>query len=295
MDNLSTGRLSRLGAHASEVDFIQGDVRDPLACQEAVRGVSGVFHEAALVSVFDSINDPALNHAINVNGMFNILEAARLEGVKRFVFASSAAVYGDLLVCPKHELMLPCPSSPYAVAKITAEHYMRSYAELYEMQCVALRYFNVYGAGQDSSSMYSGVISKFLSHLKKGTQPTIHGDGMQSRDFVHVSDIVAANLLAMSVPLAEDFCAFNIATGRETSLLQLIDAINQITGANLKPNFEDWRTGDIRRSFASIDLARRFLGYEPQVMNVSQGLAQILDASPSLAPVLHGSQSLAQV
>jgi len=277
LDDLSSGSLSNL-AHLLPLglEFIQGDVCDADSCNRAAAGCSGIFHEAALVSVFDSVAQPLKNHAINSTGTLNILEAARTQGVKRIVFASSAAIYGENPSQPKSEEMLPEPKSPYAVAKMAGEHYLATYAGLFGLECVALRYFNVYGPRQDATSMYSGVISKFMDHVLKGTAPTIFGDGQQGRDFVHVSDVVQANILAMCEPLPHPFVASNVATGRETSLLQLIDAINCSSAIQLVPEFAPVRTGDIRHSLASIQKAQSILGYSPEVMDLKLGLSDIM-------------------
>ncbi len=201
LDNLSSGHIENLDRVMDRIIFIEGDIRDPAACLAAAKGCDGVFHEAALVSVADSVERPRDNHEINITGTLNVLEAARACGVKRILFASSAAIYGNNPELPKTESMLPEPMSPYAVAKITGEYYLRTYAELYGLECVALRYFNVYGPRQDPSSPYSGVISIFAQRVGRGASVTFYGDGLQTRDFVNVADVVQANLLAMRVSL----------------------------------------------------------------------------------------------
>jgi UDP-glucose 4-epimerase len=284
LDNLSSGHMENLQGVLDKVTFIEGDVRDPEICLKAADGCNGIFHEAALVSVADSIQRPLDNHDINITGTLNVLEAARASGVKRVVFASSAAVYGDNPVLPKTESMLPEPISPYAVAKITGEHYLRTYAELYGMEGVALRYFNVYGPRQDPSSPYSGVISIFATRVGQGLPITIYGDGEQTRDFVNVKDVVSANLLAMQSdfsmpsncqPSTSHFLAFNVATGEANSLLQLLTILEEITGNRVERKFEAARAGDIRHSLASSEKLQAF-GWLPGI-HFKTGLAELVD------------------
>jgi UDP-glucose 4-epimerase len=309
LDNLSSGHKENLEQVMARIEWIEGDVRDPDTCLKAAEGCDGIFHEAALVSVPDSINRPRDNHDINITGTLNVLEAARANGVKRIVFASSAAVYGDSPELPKREDMLPEPKSPYAMAKITGEYYLKVYAECYGLETVALRYFNVFGLRQDPSSMYSGVISIFSERIKKGLPITIYGDGQQTRDFVNVKDIVSANLLAMttdylatkghensqkeetprSTPHApyavlnvatshlppSTFHTFNIATGQQCSLLELLDTLGEIFGVEPELAFAPARPGDIRHSLADISNVRKKLGYEPKI-KLKEGLAQLM-------------------
>jgi len=305
LDNLSSGHKENLfhlrqgfGGQANfreNVEFIEGDIRDSETCLHAAAGCDGIFHEAALVSVPDSINRPRDNHDINITGTLNVLEAARANGVKRVVFASSAAIYGDNPELPKRETMLPEPKSPYALAKLTGEYYLKVYAECFGLETVALRYFNVFGVRQDPSSMYSGVISIFSERIKKGLPITIYGDGQQTRDFVNVADVVQANLLAMNVQSVQDvegvkrnpdlndldegsarFNVFNVATGLQTSLLDLISALGELCGAEPELNFSPSRDGDIQHSLADISKARNFLGYTPAV-NLKEGLMQLIN------------------
>lgn len=279
LDNLSSGMLGNLVQVRDRINFIEGDIRDPEICVQASAGCDGIFHEAALVSVADSVERPRENHEINITGTLNVLEAARINGVKRVVFASSAAVYGDNPELPKHEEMLPEPKSPYAVAKMAGENYLKSYGELYGLECVALRYFNVYGPRQDSSSPYSGVISIFSSRVQQGLPITFFGDGEQTRDFVNVKDVVSANILTMmsanifsnvQSPMSSAFAAFNVATGKSHSLVQLLDTLEEISGTQGERRFVDERTGDIRHSAA--DNARLLSqGWLPAV-ELRQGL-----------------------
>jgi len=283
LDNLSTGSCSNLAHIAAEIEFIEGDIRDAETCLLAARNCDGVFHQAALVSVFDSIERPRDNHSINNTGTMNVLEAARENGCKRVVYASSAAIYGNNPQLPKNEMMLPEPLSPYGSVKIGGEYYLQAYAEQFKMNCIALRYFNVYGPRQNPNSVYSGVISKFVDCAKKCLQPTIFGDGQQTRDFVYIEDVVQANLKAMTVPTQLPFFNCNVATGKATSLLDLVEALGAITGTLGSPVFKTERAGDIRHSLADISKARKFLGFEPLKTDLRANLESILDADLILA------------
>jgi UDP-glucose 4-epimerase len=301
LDNLSSGHRENLVDVIARIEFIQGDIRDPETCLKAAKGCEGIFHEAALVSVPDSINRPRDNHDINITGTFNVLEAARANGVKRVVFASSAAIYGDNPELPKREDMLPEPKSPYALAKLTGEYYLKVYAECFGLETVALRYFNVFGVRQDPSSMYSGVISIFSERIAKKLPITIYGDGQQTRDFVNVRDVVQANLLAMHVEIVQDvevvklesdlnescngvstfnegsarFNVFNVAAGCQTSLLELLNTLETLTGNKVTLNFSAARPGDIRHSLADISKIRNFSGYEPKI-ELKEGLRPLI-------------------
>lgn len=264
LDNLSSGHLANVDAFRDRIELVIGDVRDEDKVNEVMKGASFVFHEAALVSVFDSVARPRDNHDINVTGMLNVLMAAKQHGVKRVVTASSAAVYGNDPEIPKRENMRPCPESPYAIGKISSEYYMQVFHKLYGLETVCLRYFNVYGPRQDPGSVYSGVISRFADVLQRGGVPTIFGDGRQSRDFVYVSDVVQANLLAMHHPEAGAGDVFNVATGRSVTLLELLDEMKNLLGCEVEPEFKPARAGDIRESAADIQLIRDTLGYAPK-------------------------------
>jgi nucleoside-diphosphate-sugar epimerase len=276
-DNLSSGRLENLHGFADRVDVVRGDIREPDALRGAMHGVEFVFHEAALVSVAASVEQPGENDAINIRGTLNVLQAARAAGVRRVVFASSAAIYGNNPDLPKREEMLPEPESPYALSKLTGEHYLRLFSTLYGLETVVLRYFNVFGPRQDARSMYSGVISKFAADLGAGRTPTIFGDGRQTRDFVFVKDVVQANLLAMRSDKVGHGEIFNVATGAHHSLLELLEMLQQITGRRVAPHFGDTRAGDIRHSYADISKIQRLLGYQPR-FNLETGLRQWLAA-----------------
>jgi nucleoside-diphosphate-sugar epimerase len=276
-DNLATGHIENLKGFAGRVEFVRGDIREPAALQAALRGIEYVFHEAALVSVAISVEQPEENDAINIRGTLNVLQAARAAGVKRLVIASSSAIYGNNPELPKREEMLPEPESPYALAKLAGEHYLRLFSSLYGLQTVVLRYFNVFGPRQDARSMYSGVISKFAADLQAGRTPTIFGDGGQTRDFVFVKDIVQANLLAMRSDKVGRGEAFNVATNTKHTLLELLATLQKLTGRTGQPNFEPARSGDIRHSYADISKAQRVLGYQPK-FTLADGLRELLAA-----------------
>lgn len=275
LDNLSSGREGNIRAMRGDVTFTRGDIRDGAALDAVMAGMDGVFHEAALVSVFASVEDPVQNHEINITGTLNVLEAARKARVRRVLMAGSAAAYGNNPEMPKRETMRPEPESPYALAKISGEHYMTVFAKLYGLETVILRYFNVYGPRQDPGSMYSGVISKFADCVLSGKTPVVFGDGRQTRDFVFVADIVQANLAAMQASGLGHGEVINVGTGTRTSLLDLLDALKVLTGRDFSPEFRDVRVGDVRDSVADIARAREWLGYEPR-HTLEQGLRELI-------------------
>jgi UDP-glucose 4-epimerase len=264
LDDLSTGRWENLAPWTDRIEFLRGSICGIETCREACRDVAFVLHQAALPSVPRSVRDPARSHAVNVDGTLNLLIAAREAGVQRFVLASSSAVYGDTEELPKHESLMPNPLSPYAVNKLCAEHYARVFARLYGLETVALRYFNVYGPRQDPRSEYAAVIPRFISAMLRGEPPTIFGDGMQSRDFTYVENVVEANLLACHA-IGASGLVMNVGTGERHSLRQLAAAVAKILRRKVEPVFAPPRPGDVRHSLASIRLARETLGYEPRV------------------------------
>jgi UDP-glucose 4-epimerase len=275
LDNLSTGSLDHLDQLTSRSNFrfIHGDIRDVETVNDVTRDVDVVFHEAALASVALSVDDPVLVNDVNVNGTLHLLEACRSSGVRRCVFASSAAVYGGGTPSP-HETTTPRPTSPYAVTKLTAERYLDVYRELYGLETVCLRYFNVYGSRQ-SSNQYSGVIAIFIDRLENRRRPIIFGDGSQTRDFVHVEDVVTANLLALGVAAATGE-TFNVGTGRGVPITHLLALLQRITGTeDLRPVYRKPRSGDILHSRAEIGKARRILGFNPQ-KSLEDGLSEFV-------------------
>jgi nucleoside-diphosphate-sugar epimerase len=266
LDNLSTGEASNLDAVRRQVEFVEGDVRNAVACRSACRDVDVVFHMAAMVSVPQSVLDPLQSDAVNAGGTLNMLLAARDQGVGRFVFTSSAAVYGNTAVIPAHEGLLPQPKSPYGVQKLIGEQYARNFTELYGLQTVSLRYFNVYGPRQNPYSQYSAAIPKFIMRLLSGESPIVYGDGEQTRDFCYVDDIVSANLLAAETAAPEAMGGvFNIGSGQRLSLNDLLRHLNKLIGVPLPAEYQPERTADIRHSGADISHARAVLNFSPQV------------------------------
>ena len=262
-DTFLTGRRENL-ADLPDVEVVEGDVRDLDALRAAMRGVERVLHQAALPSVARSLLDPLASNAANVTGTLNVLVAARDAGVRRVVCASSSSVYGDTPTMPKVETMTPSPLSPYAVSKLSGEHYCAVFTRLFGVEAVALRYFNVFGPYQDPSSDYAAVIPKFIAILARGERPMIHGDGTQSRDFTFIDNVVQANLKAAEAPNVGGE-VFNVACGARYSLLDLIAALNRIMRTSIEPDFGEPRKGDVKHSLADIEKGRHLLGYEPSV------------------------------
>jgi UDP-glucose 4-epimerase len=263
VDNFATGkRENLLGLEAME--FVEGDLADLDVARQACAGVETVFHEAALPSVPRSVTDPISSNVACVDATVNLLWAAKEAGVRRVVYAASSSAYGDTSTLPKHEQMLPNPISPYAVAKLTGEYYMRSFARVYGLETVSLRYFNVFGPYQDPTSQYSGVLAVFCRKMLAGEQPTIYGDGETSRDFTFIQNTVEANLLAASAP-AEKVAGrvMNVATGVRVTLNEVVEVLRGITGYNGPVAYAAERAGDIKHSLADISLAEELLGYKP--------------------------------
>ena len=265
VDSFITGKRANL-AGLEAMEFIEGDLADPAVCARVCAGVEIVFHEAALASVPRSVADPAATNRNCVEATLNVLVAARAAGIRRVIYAGSSSVYGDTPTLPKHEEMLPNPISPYAVAKLAGEHYMRAFTRVYGLETVTLRYFNVFGPFQDPTSHYSGVLAIFCRKMLAGEQPTIHGDGEQSRDFTFIENVVHGNLLAASAP-AEQVSGrmMNLATSSAVTLNQVFEILCDLTGYRGEPAYAQPRSGDIRHSLADIRLANELLGYEPQV------------------------------
>lgn len=262
-DDLSSGFERNIAHIRRKVKFIRGDTRNMADIEGAMVGIEYVFHNAALVSAFDSYNKPELTREVNIVGTQNVLAAALNAGVKRVVLASSAAIYGPNAGLPNSEEMKPDPASPYAEAKLQNEIDAKEYAKR-GLGTVSLRYFNVFGPRQDPSSEYSGVISRFKEINKAGKTPVIYGDGSQTRDFIYVKDVAGANILAGLNKNCGNGEVFNIGTGRETSLLQLIDAFGKAMRRKIDPEFRPRRVGDIKRSVADVSLAKKVLGFEAE-------------------------------
>ncbi len=264
LDNLDTGSRENLAHLGGKVEFIEGDVTDPQRVAKAVEGVEIIFHQAALASVPRSVAAPLDTNAVCVTGTLNVLQAARQAGVRRVVYAGSSSAYGNDPTPSKSERIVPAPVSPYAAAKLAAEGYCQAFTETYGLETVTIRYFNVFGPRQDPDSEYSAVIPIFVSLMLKGNRPTIYGDGLQSRDFTYVSDIVRGNLLAAAAQGVSGQ-VINVATGKQFTLLDLVASINRVLGTKIEPVFADPRPGDVRESLADISLARRLLKFEPRV------------------------------
>jgi UDP-glucose 4-epimerase len=271
LDNFSTGNRHNVAAVLDDIDLVEGDLRSYERVHRAVKGCDVVFHQGALPSVPRSIQDPITTSEINVGGTLNVLLAARDEGVRRVVYASSSSVYGDAPGLPRTESQVPRPLAPYAVSKLAAEHYCRAATEVYDLEVVSLRYFNVFGDRQDPSSAYAAVIPRFIAAMFDGRSPTIYGDGEQSRDFTYVANVVAANLLAADAPGAAGR-TFNVASGRRRSLNELVGSLNGLLGTHVLPAYAEPRPGDVMHSLADISAAREVLGYRPAV-DFDEGLA----------------------
>lgn len=274
IDNLDSGSLENLKAVVDRMEFVEGSVTDTDLLLKAFKGVEVVFHQAAIASMPRSFEDPIGTHDVNVTGTLKVLWAAAQCGVKRVVFASSAAVYGKAASPEQREQDELNPLSPYAIHKSTVEQYAEVLGKKVGLETVGLRYFNVFGARQDPSSPYSGVISKFIDGLKRGESLVVFGDGAQTRDFVYVKDVVGANLAAAKVPDAAGK-VFNIGGGRATSIVELIETLKRVMGREAEIVFNPAREGDIRHSLACIDKARAQLGYEPK-FDLEQGLRTML-------------------
>ena len=271
LDNLSTGSRANLDG-ASGIELVEGDIRDADTCRRAIRDMELVFHVAALPSVPRSIADPWASHDHNVNGTMRVLEAARAAGVRRVVYSSSSSVYGDTPTLPKVESMEPLCRSPYATAKLAGEQYVLAYARAGMLEGVALRYFNVFGPRQSPTSAYAAVIPAFLQAALAGTVAEVHGDGEQTRDFTYVDNVVDANLRAAFGPAESvNGWAANIGAGSRTSLNGLLELVEQVTGRTVARHHRPPRAGDVRDSQASLDRAKRVLGYEP-IVDLREGL-----------------------
>jgi UDP-glucose 4-epimerase len=275
LDNLCTGHRDNLEDVSDRIEFVEGDVTDPIACKEALSGVERVFHQAALASVPLSLERPLDTHSACATGTLNVLNESVKAKVRKFVYAASSSAYGDQPTSSKRESDLPMPLSPYAVAKLCGEFYCQSYFHSFGLETVGLRYFNVFGPRQDPDSPYSAVIPIFVSRILSGQSAIVYGDGLQSRDFTFVSNVVHGNLLAAERPNIGGR-VFNLADGRQTTLNQLLKLLGQMLGIAPKVDYQPARVGDVRESLADISLARRLLGYEPK-FNLEEGLKQTIE------------------
>lgn len=273
LDNFSTGPRDNLKPFLGKVELVRGDLRDPGAVRRAVKGTRGIFHMAAIRAVHRSCDDPAETNEVNVNGTLNLLVAARDAGVKRVVYSSSSAVYGDSRKFPLREADTPVPVSPYGASKLGAEYYCRIFSRLYGVETVSLRYFNVFGPRQNPESQYSAVIPIFIYQLLRNRSPRIHWDGKQSRDFHYVDSVVRANLLAMQTSAANGG-VFNIASEEEHSVLEIFNELKELMSKpRVRPRFSAKRPGDVRRTNADISRAKKILGYRVQT-RFAEGLRQ---------------------
>jgi UDP-glucose 4-epimerase len=285
LDNFATGRRENLLSLEGDLEIVEGDITSYERVHNAVRGCEVVFHQAALPSVPRSIQDPLTTNAVNVIGTLNVLLAARDSGVRRVVFASSSSVYGENPALPKSETEPTLPISPYATSKLTGENYCRSFSRVYDLETVALRYFNIFGTRQDPLSQYAAVVPRFITFALAGKAPTIFGDGTQSRDFTFVDNAVHANLLAAEAPAeAIDGLAFNVACGARYSLNDLYGHVRQLTDTDVEPVYAPPRTGDVLHSEADVSLAKERFGYEP-VVDFEEGLRRCVAYFESRAKV----------
>lgn len=275
LDNFSSGRRDNLAQSLGHIRLIEGDVRDEEAVRQALHGCRVVFHLAAVVSVPQSVEDPVTTHDVTVGGSVRVLTAARELGVERVIMASSSAVYGENEITPKTESLAASPTSPYGAAKLAMEGFGQAFAASYGLHVTSLRYFNVYGARQDPSSQYAAVVPRFIDALLSGSRPVIYGDGSQTRDFIHVDDVVRANLRAASSPAGAGE-VFNIAGGSPHTVLGLCNLLCAITGSAAAPVFEEPRPGDILHSHADIGRASTILGFQPRV-DLQEGLTRTVE------------------
>ena len=274
-DDLSSGKQHNLARIGDKVDFVQGTITDAAAVSAACRGADYVLHLAARTSVPRSVKDPVGTNHVNVDGTVNVLVAARDAGVRRVVFASSSAIYGETPTLPKREDMPPAPISPYGVSKLVGELYGNMFQHVYGVEFVALRYFNVFGPRQDPGSPYSGVLSLFIAAMHNGGAPLIYGDGEQSRDFTYVENVVNANLQAFEAPGVAGM-AFNLGTGGRYTLNETLRVLEKFAGRTADATYAQPRPGDIRDSQADISRAREKLGFHP-VVSFEVGLRRTWD------------------
>ncbi|PYQ43565.1 MAG: LPS biosynthesis protein WbpP [Acidobacteria bacterium] len=277
LDNFSTGNKNNLAEIAARIEVHEADITDLDAMHRACKGVDFVLHQAAIPSVPKSVLDPLGSNEANVDGTVNVLVAARDAKVKRVVYAASSSAYGDTPTLPKHEGMKPDPISPYAVAKLASEHYMVSFFRCYGLETVCLRYFNIFGPRQDPSSPYSGVLAKFITQMLKGEQPTIFGDGEQSRDFTYIDNAVNANLLACKADASKAAGeVFNVATGRRVTLNETFKALQPLTSYSGQLKYGPARGGDVKHSLADVSKAEAGLGYRPSI-DFEEGLRRTVE------------------
>jgi len=276
LDNFYSGKRENLVFTKGTVfELIEGDIRDKSTCDKACKGIDAILHQAALRSVPKSMSTPHDYNAVNIDGILNMLEAARDNKVKRFVFASSSSVYGDTDRFPEEESAYPLLISPYALSKLAGEYYCRIFSEHFDVETVCLRYFNVFGPRQALDDEYAVVIPKFIHCILHDEQPPIFGTGKQSRDFTYIDNVVQANILAATMPNIKHE-VLNVANGKDNTVLYLVDALNKIIGKNIKPKFLPVRAGDVFRTCADISRIKRVLGFKPEV-DFDEGLRRTVD------------------
>jgi len=275
IDNFSTGKWENVEPFEGGAEIIEADIAEGKNLLRFLKGADFVIHQAAIPSVPKSILDPVKSHHANVNGTLQLLNASREANVRRVVYASSSSVYGDSPTLPKHEGMMPNPLSPYGAQKLFAEIYCQVFSRVYGLETVSLRYFNVFGPRQDSTSQYSGVLALFIPAVLQNKRPTIYGDGRQSRDFTYVQNVVEANLLACTVAGVAGQ-VFNVACGDRITVNSMLQQINKITGKDIAPTYADPRPGDIKHSQADITRAKEHLGYQPKV-SFEEGLRNTIE------------------
>lgn len=288
LDDFSSGKEANLESFVDELELVRGDIRDAELVNRAMKDVEIVFHEAALGSVPRSVADPLTTHEVNITGTLNVLLAARAASVKRVVYASSSSVYGETAELPKHEGMIPQPLSPYALSKLAGEHYAKVFKHVYGFEVVSLRYFNIFGPRQDLESQYAAVIPRFITALLNGTSPIVYGNGLQSRDFTYVENVVNANLLAAETEGVAGQ-VFNVACGGRYTLLELLAKLKEMTNSDIEPIHEAARAGDVRDSQASIEAAEKSLGYHVSV-GFDEGLSRTVEWYKLQSGVLNSHQ-----
>ncbi|MCH7526651.1 MAG: SDR family oxidoreductase [Planctomycetes bacterium] len=281
LDDFSTGKRDNLAAVARRIEVIDGDISDPDVCLKACADIDWVFHQAAVPSVPQSVDNPEASHNANVNGTFNILMAARARKCRRVIYAASSSAYGDSDVSPKHEGLMPQPVSPYAVQKLTGEYYARAFFECFGLETLSIRYFNVFGPRQDPESQYAAAVPAFVTAVLADRPPTVYGDGEQTRDFSYIDNVVYGNLLAAKAEKTHGE-VINVACGYQVTINQIIRRVNELLGRDVKPLYAAPRPGDVRHSLADIRLAKQLIGYEP-IVNFEEGLAKAIDYYASLS------------
>lgn len=275
LDNLSTGKMSNLDGVIDKIDFVKADMGDAEVARDAMKDIDVVLHQGAIPSVPRSVDDPACTHEHCVDATFTLLLTARDTGIRRFVYAASSSAYGDSPTLPKVETMVSDPLSPYAVAKLVGEHYCSVFYKVYGLETIALRYFNVFGPYQDPTSQYAAAIPAFVMAILTQQQPTVYGDGLQSRDFTYIDNIVHANLLAARAPQTKGQM-INVACGEVITINEIIDLINDYLGKEVKPKYVPQRKGDVKHSIADITMAKKVIGFEP-VIDFHAGLKKAID------------------